>query len=642
MNEDNDVENRVAVASLLTSYPPVIRSALLSRESFRHTFGIEADCQFTFGDTGISVSRSALLKGVRSVLNNPPKKTEIEDVSGNKWIVKAIDKKLGQIKLSRGSRNLILPEMWMLIQNKSERIFNLNNLAKDLNFPKNSHDFWKEIIELGPLLDDELDDFLEDIKATPVHLMRKISAEVKEGSCSFQSLVPRDARYFYRLVGESGQNRDLKSHVENDLRKHIKNLTLWDTSDGIKQALLLSSHSSIPTKIDISATDPDTLATIFGQIQKEGDRLSQLGAIELGFSILDKQPQLEPAILDMIGQICNDHPSSRESRFRLLSALIVMVDGEVSRTKILRKMPPFWRRLATITQAALIERCFCSFNVNIDSFTEWANFGRGQQFYLQTLCDLRLEPKWIPDFIDPEQLKAQFIGRIADAAQKNRANLTSSELTRICLSEEDNGVRSQIRLPMSFFPGPLEGGTTSEVEIPSDLAESIDEALSQEIVDGKSFIGLVNSALVFNLDSKFADQAVLALKRAKHYLKQKSKDDSLFHLISGLASVAAVTRNPQLSDELRILIRRSKSVGAIDVSADDLFRINMIAAASHQQLSEWCLYVGEGITELAYSDISIDEAIRLHSHLLLLCKIVPELWTTLGQAEAALSATLKV
>ncbi|NGO53900.1 hypothetical protein, partial [Allomesorhizobium camelthorni] len=125
---------------------------------------------------------------------------------------------------------------------------------------------------------------------------------------------------------------------------------------------------------------------------------------------------------------------------------------------------------------------------------------------------------------------------------------------------------------------------------------------------------------------------------AKHYLKQGAENGSLFHVLSGLASVAAVTRSPQLAQELRVLIRRSKAAGAIDVTADNLFRIGMIAAASHPELDEWCGYVGEWTTELAYWDLSRDETTRLHSHVRCLCSIVPELWTTLGRAEAALAA----
>jgi len=46
------------------------------------------------------------------------------------------------------------------------------------------------------------------------------------------------------------------------------------------------------------------------------------------------------------------------------------------------------------------------------------------------------------------------------------------------------------------------------------------------------------------------------------------------------------------------------------------------------------------MTDLAYQELTIEEAFRLHSHLLVLCHLVPELWASCGQAEAALQSVI--
>lgn len=639
MKNGDDVVTRVAVASLLDDfYPPAIRSALLSRERFRSRYGFQVDVQVSFGDTGVSVSRSSLFSGIRTVLKDPKERPDIKDQVGNIWRVEVINAEFGRTKLSRDERSLLLPDFWMLLEDADARLSNLERVATDLNLPAAARSYWKKKLSSDPLDDEQVDELHEDVKDTPVHVARRISTEVEEGHSSFESLVPRSARYFDRLAGECAQEAALDPYVQSELTAHIAELIAWNAIEGVKLALLLSAHSSVPPKIDLDRASSTELQTMYEDLEENGDRLSQLGAIELGLSILDRHPQLEAAIIGMIEQIRDDDAEAANSRFRLLSALAVLVDGEVSRAKILADKPPFWRRLATIAQASLIERCIQSFPIDVGSFTEWAHSGRGQQFYLQTLCDLRLEPKWMPDFISPDQLKAEFIGRIANAAQRHKDKITSRAIEELTLSEAEGSIRRQMHFPMPFFPGPLEGGITPETTLPPELASSIDEALSKESIDWKSFVELINSALIFKLDPKFADQAVKALQRAKHYLKQGAEKGSLFHVFSGLASVAAVTRSPQLAQELRVLIRRTKAAGAIDVTADNLFRIGMLAAASHPELDEWCEYVGEWTTELAYSVLTCDEATRLHSHVRCLCSIVPELWTTLGRAEAALAA----
>jgi hypothetical protein len=48
------------------------------------------------------------------------------------------------------------------------------------------------------------------------------------------------------------------------------------------------------------------------------------------------------------------------------------------------------------------------------------------------------------------------------------------------------------------------------------------------------------------------------------------------------------------------------------------------------------VFIGEWINELSFSELNIKEAKRLYSHIKCLCRIEPNLWETLGIAEAAL------
>ncbi len=275
--------------------------------------------------------------------------------------------------------------------------------------------------------------------------------------------------------------------------------------------------------------------------------------------------------------------------------------------------------------------------VDIARFSDLANSGRGEIFYLQNLCDLILEPKWLPDFIAPDQLKAEFLGRIANAAKRSTTTLPDN-IRRIAVDDNEDSIVKQIVFPKPFYPGPLEGGVESEAQLPAELADIIQAELTKEFVDQRSFVALVNSALIFRLDASFSDQATAALRRVKHFLKPVPNVGSPYALVSGLASVAAATRSPELSEELRIFVRKSRSVGTLDIAAEDLFRIGMVAAASHSQLGDWCKFVGDWITEIAYADLSPREAHLLRSHVRCLCSIEPALWATLGRAEAALES----
>ena len=56
-----------------------------------------------------------------------------------------------------------------------------------------------------------------------------------------------------------------------------------------------------------------------------------------------------------------------------MSALVVLVDGEIQSPKTsLEQRPPFWRRLASIAHAALIEREVLDAELEPTVFSDWA------------------------------------------------------------------------------------------------------------------------------------------------------------------------------------------------------------------------------------------------------------------------------
>jgi hypothetical protein len=64
----------------------------------------------------------------------------------------------------------------------------------------------------------------------------------------------------------------------------------------------------------------------------------------------------------------------------------------------------------------------------------------------------------------------------------------------------------------------------------------------------------------------------------------------------------------------------------------------LVAGASRSDVKEWKHFVGEWLSELAFGELTDEEGLVLHSHLLALLHVLPELWLSCGRAEAALCA----
>ena len=186
--------------------------------------------------------------------------------------------------------------------------------------------------------------------------------------------------------------------------------------------------------------------------------LSQLGAAEVGLRILPDRPEIEPVLLRLVQNVRDDNHEIDNSDFKLFSALFILVDGELSRTHLMSDAPPFYRRLASLAQAALIHRVLIRSGFEYKSFSEWAFGSRLEQYYMQSLADMRIEPRWIPDLaINASQIKAYFFGRLIIAGKAFSGNMGKGELRETILGNGKESLGALSSFPYSCYPGPLEG-----------------------------------------------------------------------------------------------------------------------------------------------------------------------------------------
>ena len=170
------------------------------------------------------------------------------------------------------------------------------------------------------------------------------------------------------------------------------------------------------------------------------------------------------------------------------------------------------------------------------------------------------------------------------------------------------------------------------------LERAVREQLASNDVGPSSFIALVNSVKIFQLESSYAEAASEALRLASHKLSQVSSQSELLGVLNGLAELSAVTRSNNLATELRILVRRYRRDPQFHLSIDEAARICLVASANRKDLEEWTIFAGDWLTELAFGELPDAEGNVLRSRLRCLLHAVPELWFSCARADAALAA----
>lgn len=618
--------------SLVGLFAPLFRASALEDADFRRETGLNLQASVRLNQSGVTFDRETLYAAVEAVLSSEGETRSIEAADKKEWLISKDEG--GHLFAVAGSDTVALPDFDCLSPTPAVRLEWFERQVKIFCLDTSSSEKWRSILAVRRCDDEEVEELRNEFRLTP----RWFASTLLQGAdgqtdVSVASLVPGDSRYYFRLAGSPIES-DLLSYIKCDLARHIERQVAGEGVNGVAVSLLLSAHSSIPQEIKLHGISSDQVVKLFEWLEAHGDRISQLGAIELGVACLDTCPELEPVITKMTRAFVEDD-EGEHGRLAQLAGLVVLVDGELARTGILRAHPPYWRRLAAVAHASLLERELLRRGANISDFSSWAYPNRSQQCVLQNSVDLRREPRWLPEFLAPDQLKAEFVGRISAAMILNKGKIRSSELQSLAL-DETGPLQSLIVFPAPYLPGPLEGGVEAVQPMPPDIEQQVYADLKADVVTPQSFVGLVNTALIFKLGPQMADLAAEALRRAKYQLREVGVDVPAFSLLYGLAIVAAVTRSGGLAAEVRVLVRvvrrRPDGVG-MDLS--DTLRIIMMAAAAHAGIDEWCTFVGDWLTELAYEDMTRSEARALSSRIRALCQIERRLWGTCARADAA-------
>ncbi|BDU76421.1 hypothetical protein [Mesoterricola sediminis] len=639
----NDLVRYALMNSALAYMPPLVKSALIEESAFMYKHNLQTTANIQFRDLGTSFSREALFSAIREALREKLDCTYVDDKDGCSWQI-IFEKSDGdcRICLSLEDKRAWLPQSWAFSEDQAVRSNGFERDAHSVNLIGDVANEWRDRLLRAPIENEDHEKLVEQFRLTPFRQTGFLASLLRSGACGLQDLVPNKHWYYDRLVGSIEAQEDLSSFAGSGAKHLIDQLIDWSRIDGLKLAFLISSYRGLNVTIEKHEFSDLEIDEIFSWVLKQGCLLSKLGAIELGLGIIDKHPRIESLIENIVSGILRDDINDEDGGFYALSTLVVFVCNELARTRLLYGKPPFWIRLAAIAQASVIERAIIASGIKRSDFIAWAHEFGGKRFYLQTLIDLRIEPRWLPDFVSPRQLKSEFLGRILNAAVANEAKISSSALREILLADTNQGgLKSQIEFPYPFLPGPIEGGVRSETSMPDEYLALIEEKLSSKDLGPNSFAGLVNLALILRLEADHARLAVNALRAAKYRLNEAGDEEEVFGLLNGLAVVAAVTRSVELAEEVSILNRViRKRDGKRDRVGPEL-RIGLILAAAHSERENWATFVGDWFTELAFNVNSIDDAKRLLEDLRCMCELEASLSPYCGRADAALLSMVK-
>lgn len=622
--------------------PEAVRQSMLADPDFLKSFGLsmKTDGTISFGN-GPKFTSSLLFTAIRQA-EKTDEPVLLRDKQDQQWSVAIASDVNGRKspQLTQDEKTIDHLEGSLLLSDEKARKHAFDGMANDAAWPKKDRQHWNAIISERPLTDTEVGALHEDLENSPIRFVDRLSKALGVGETSIDLLVPDNRRYYERLVGEIGIATTVQEHAHGGAAINAEHLVAWDERDGLLLALVTGAHSDFLSVIPLKGINTATVIEIFDLLAENGDMISRLGAVQVALPLLAECPEFAEPIEKLLDSILKEDPSTETDGFSDLSRLFIFVDSELSRRGVLRGVPPFYRRLASFAQASLIQRQILAEGVDPTEFRKWIEKRFEPQFYSQSLADMRIAPRWHPDLIHADQLKQEFIGRLLGSGEMFKDKLGEGRLLEILspTSEHKHSVKALSEPLKPYFPGPLEGSTPPSQHIPEEILAVIYEQLAEPELSTSSFIAAVNLANVFMLEADLAAKISELLQKGRYQLHKVVNTRELTAVLSGLAKIAAVTRSSELAKDVRVLVRRYRNDPNLQISISDAYRTLFFAASAHAELNDWCVFVGEFLENMAFSTLAKDDAEELQSLIQCMCVAEPELWTTIGAADAALSA----
>lgn len=633
--------NRVRLALLnmcLDLVPPIVREDVLVRPELQQSFPIKLDAVMSLGN-GVSFQRSALFAAIKVAESRKGGVAKIADVDGRDWELRAEDQDNDPVVvLTFGERVVRTRPLALMSTLRVVRLKAFTNECRRVNLPGVAITRWERVLRKRRLKDDEFAEVLGDLRNTPVSVAETISSRLARGSISVEDIVPRSKEYYLRLIGRRTGQTDIRTYAAEVLPEHFGALLRWHPLKGIQQALLLASHSIVVDAIANQMGNDIDLATLASWAQST-DPFSCGAALEIGLLSTRRSPGIDSSIKSLAEKFVADVGGAGGVSLDVASAAFAMIDGEMSKARVMVEEPPFVRRMAALAQAALFTRCMLSENTDSSGhgIVRWMKGVRTNEHLVQTLVDLRLEPRWLAEFATGDQLRNEVCGRVLSVAKNCETTTREIGLEGLLISDGANSLRSHLSLLSTILPGPLEGGIESVMNVPADAMEKLRDALRGEDQPVGALNVVGTYAVLCELPRDIAGLAAEML-RLLEYRVDNLEGNNIAACLLGLAAAAAIGRSHDLADEVIIASRvaRQRSPDRIDMTS--VFEIGVVACASRSNVDDWRKAVGSAVGALAFGDLNSAEAGELYACVVALCECDPFLWVACSPALAAIEA----
>jgi hypothetical protein len=334
----------------------------------------------------------------------------------------------------------------------------LELVAQTLTTRSLARSYEEELMRLAGKSDFTPEDFFacgQLLNAAPEAFAAKFEAQLAAGRIGTRELIPDDLRYWDNLTARHEDATTLATFIAGELAAERDRRLSIDAPRALR---LISLTFPAPALVPITRLrewDGAEFATMIAGAANVDDHFALAGLFELCADRVATEPDLIP-----LGQHILNRLLERPDRLRIactmFGAAFMIATAHLAIHEVLGWRPVFWRRLAAAAHASLVVRVCGVTDIKPDELLNWASAMVGEDYFASTFNDMAAEPQWRPDWIAPQFIHADAVGRLAGALHRVAPEHRPAAWTAL-IEPVWKQFETEHKLFLTTYPAVLEG-----------------------------------------------------------------------------------------------------------------------------------------------------------------------------------------
>ena len=431
-------------------------------------------------------------------------------------------------------------------------------------------DSWTKIARERAFTDHEYLLLGTALEATPEALYRRLQAP---RPLDVGSIMPDEPQYYDRFLAPLGKASDLQNFIAGELAESRRQLLRRHPKVALRRIAYAALWQPL---IPFDLLSPSLTAADVQPLLDAKDPFSLLFAFELCCRLLPIDSAFAGLGTEALARLFD--PEHSRLRCHVFSALALISVTNLRRAGKLPEAPLFWTRLVALTHAGLLTDAFGE-REDAEQFFHWSAENFYAAYRWHTMVDRRAAPRWDPDWISPDHLHAEIVGRVNNAVQTMAADQRPPDWVSAVEGTLGELLKTGKALS-AFFPGPFDDfQEPAPAAVVPELFKGINDKLEKA-----AYFSDVPNLFAFAYSAPLPEPALAAVLRilSKPVDEPITNNAETLFVLDLLAYIAGAARSESISAAVvnRCLYAASKAQSSDDFAT--LFSISVKACGAYK------------------------------------------------------------